>query len=30
LGRCGFDGTTTDSLLKDMKREQADCPHYYT
>lgn len=28
LGRCGFDGPTTDSLLKDMKREQASCPHY--
>jgi len=29
LGRCGFDGPTTDSLLRDMKRQQADCPHYY-
>jgi hypothetical protein len=29
LGRCGFDRSATDSLLKHMKREQADCPHYY-
>jgi len=29
LGRCGFDRDTTDSLLKQMKREQALCPHYY-
>jgi hypothetical protein len=29
LGRCGFDRSTTDSLLRDMKREQADCPYYY-
>ena len=29
LQRCGFDRTTTDSLLRDMKRERADCPHYY-
>jgi hypothetical protein len=29
LGRCGFDRATTDSLLRDMKRVQADCPYYY-
>jgi hypothetical protein len=29
LGRCGFGRDTTDSLLKQMKREQASCPSYY-
>ena len=29
LGRCGFDGATTDSLLKEMKSVQASCPSYY-
>jgi len=29
LSRCGFDRSTTDSLLRDMKREQASCPSYY-
>ncbi len=29
LGRCGFDRSTTDSLLSDMKREWASCPHHY-
>ncbi len=29
LGNCGFDRVTTDGLLRQMKREQASCPHYY-
>ena len=29
LRRCGFDRSTTDSLLRDMKQAQADCPYYY-
>lgn len=29
LGNCGFNRVATDSLLKQMKREQASCPHYY-
>ena len=29
LARCGFEGSATDSLLRDMKRQPTSCPHHY-